>query len=169
MRGTPEQIVIRISETADAGPLCALLNDIILTGGTTALEETLSESRFSRYFLTGDDHIRCLTAETQSVVLGFQVLVKHVDLPDGWADIATFVRQHPKVPGTGTALFSRTRELAAASGLAHINATIRADNVGGLAYYSKMGFQDYARKNDVPLASGVKVDRVSKRFDIRQV
>lgn len=166
MPSIPAQIIIRNSETADAGPLCALLNDIILTGGTTALEETLSEARFARYFLAGEDHICCLTAETQSVVLGFQVLVRHAELPDNWADIATFVRQHPKVPGTGTALFSKTREHAAASGLAHINATIRADNVGGLAYYSKMGFQDYARKNDVPLASGVKVDRVSKRFDI---
>lgn len=166
MTGDPGQIVIRNSETADAGLLCVLLNEIILSGGTTALEEPLSETRFAHYFLAGEDHICCLTAEVEDVVWGFQVLVKHVDLPDDWADIATFVRQHPKVPGVGTALFSSTRELAAATGLAHINATIRADNAGGLAYYSKMGFQDYARNRDVPMASGEKVDRISKRFEI---
>lgn len=166
MTEADSHILIRESESADVGPLCALLNEIILIGGTTALENVLSECRFTQYFLAGEEHICCLTAETENIVLGFQVLVKHADLPNDWADIATFVRRQPKVPGVGTALFSVTRELAAASGLAHINATIRADNAGGLAYYSKMGFQNYARRKNVPLASGEKVDRISKRFDI---
>ena len=35
-----------------------------------------------------------------------------------------------------------------------INATIRADNVPGLAYYAKMGFREYKVDADVHLARG---------------
>ncbi|MEM9148767.1 MAG: GNAT family N-acetyltransferase, partial [Pseudomonadota bacterium] len=52
------------------------------------------------------------------------------------------------------------------AGLIALNATIRADNRVGLAYYSRMGFQDYAVRPAVPLADGSPVDRISKRFDL---
>jgi len=57
------------------------------------------------------------------------------------------------------------RALAAAEleGVVALNATIRADNVGGLAFYSTLGFVDYAIERDVPLSCGALVDRVSKR------
>jgi hypothetical protein len=45
-----------------------------------------------------------------------------------------------------------------------INATIRADNVGGLAFYSRLGFTDHGISRAVPLRDGTPVDRVSKRF-----
>lgn len=53
---------------------------------------------------------------------------------------------------------------AQAAGLTAINATIRADNVGGLAYYTRMGFQPHAVQKGVPLADGTPADRVSKRL-----
>ena len=45
-----------------------------------------------------------------------------------------------------------------------INATIRADNIGGLAFYSRLGFMDHGISRAVPLRNGVPVDRVSKRY-----
>ena len=51
-------------------------------------------------------------------------------------------------------------------GLTSINACIRADNVGGLAFYSKQGFQDHSVDKDVPLKDGTRVDRVNKRFSL---
>ena len=39
-------------------------------------------------------------------------------------------------------------------GFTVINATIRADNVPGLAYYAKMGFREYKVDADVHLARG---------------
>lgn len=39
-------------------------------------------------------------------------------------------------------------------GFTVINATIRADNVPGLAYYTKMGFREYKVDADVHLARG---------------
>ncbi len=47
-----------------------------------------------------------------------------------------------------------------------IDATIRADNASGLAYYKAMGFTDWDVLRDVPLSDGRVVDRIRKRFDL---
>lgn len=161
-------IIVRPARQSDLEALCTLLNQIIEIGGTTAIEEPLSESDFDAYFLTGADHIACLVAENGAgAVLGFQALERHRALPADWADIATFARLKPKTPGVGSALFKETLALAKRQGLVAINATIRADNAGGLAYYAKMGFEDYAVAQAVPLRDGRPVDRISKKYVIR--
>ncbi|MGO7580785.1 N-acetyltransferase family protein, partial [Rhizobium ruizarguesonis] len=78
----------------------------------------------------------------QSLV-GFKSLSLYGDPPKGFADIATFARMTPRTPGVGTALFPATRDAAEEFGIEFINATIRADNVSGLGYYTKMGFKTY--------------------------
>ncbi|MBN8194872.1 GNAT family N-acetyltransferase, partial [Bacillus sp. NTK074B] len=70
--------------------------------------------------------------------VGFQWLYRNTDLPQGWGDIGSFTRQVPRVPGAGRALFAATMARAQALRLETMNATIRADNVPGLAYYTKM-------------------------------
>jgi hypothetical protein len=42
--------------------------------------------------------------------------------------------------------------------------TIRADNIGGLAFYSALGFEDNGIHRAVPLRDGTPIDRVSKRY-----
>jgi RimJ/RimL family protein N-acetyltransferase len=87
--------------------------------------------------------------------------------PKGLADIATFARTSPKIRGVGSALFPATRAAAAEEfGLEFVNATIRADNGSGLAYYAKMGFEIYDRLVQIPLLDGTPVDRIKKRFVI---
>ncbi len=68
------------------------------------------------------------------------------------------------MPGAGTALFKATCDHARSIGLKALNATIRADNLGGLTYYGKMGFVDYKVDKAVPLNDGRLVDRISKRY-----
>ena len=68
--------------------------------------------------------------------------------------------------GVGSALFRATRERALALGLTAINATIRADNAGGLAFYSRQGFRDHSVAKAVPLSDGTPVDRISKRYSL---
>ncbi|MBP1887174.1 ribosomal protein S18 acetylase RimI-like enzyme [Ensifer mexicanus] len=70
----------------------------------------------------------------------------------------------PTSCGAGTALFAAAKAHAREAGLEAINATIRADNAGGLAYYAKMGFIDYKVEKAVPLKDGQPVDRISKRY-----
>lgn len=159
---------IRPARPADAAPLTRLLNDIIAAGGTTAMEEPLTEGGLTDYFLSGPDVWCCHVAEEASTgePVGFQAVCRYPDLPSGWGDIATFARRAPKLPGVGTALFPRTVAAARACALVAINAAIRADNASGLAYYEKMGFRTYRTLAAVPLADGTPVDRILKRYDL---
>lgn len=127
----------------------------------------MAPAEFSERFLDGPYALFCVTASApgDGRLLGFQALGRHPELPEDWADIATYAAVGPqKTPGVGRALFRSTRERAGELGLSTINATIRADNAGGLAYYGKMGFEDYRVDKDVPLRDGRAVDRIYKRF-----
>jgi RimJ/RimL family protein N-acetyltransferase len=159
-------IHVRPAELADAKVLCDLLNVIIRIGGTTAFEIPLTVDEFTEYFLSGPYFISCFVAEDEKsgFLLGFQALGRHVELPDDWGDIASYARPEPKIAGVGTALFAATKVKACESALSAINATIRADNAGGLAFYKKMGFEDYKITKAVRLRDGTPVDRVSKRY-----
>jgi L-amino acid N-acyltransferase YncA len=62
---------------------------------------------------------------------------------------------------------SRATERAAQKlGYAWINATIRADNEGGLVYYQSRGFRQWKHEHDVEIAPGRVVDRVCTRYDL---
>ncbi len=168
MREARDRLIRRAGTARDAGHLSSILNEIIGLGGTTAMETPLSEAEFSRYFLIGPDVFACYVAEdaTNGEPVGFQALTRHPELPEGWADIATFARQRPRLPGVGTALFAVTRSMARDLGLVAINAAIRADNHSGLTYYERMGFQTYRTLPAIPLRDGTPVDRILKRYDI---
>ncbi|MEH6910884.1 MAG: GNAT family N-acetyltransferase [Oceanicoccus sp.] len=166
MKNEPS-IVIREATKSDGGVLRVLINEIIHIGGTTAIESPLSDTEFGEYFLNGPNFIYCHVATTRNnKILGFQSLTQHPKLAEGWADIATFTRQNPKIPGVGTALFNATILYAKKIKLEAINATIRRDNIPGLSYYSKMGFVDYSVDRAVPLSDGTPIDRVSKKIVI---
>ncbi|WP_028030256.1 GNAT family N-acetyltransferase [Gemmobacter nectariphilus] len=159
-------LTVRPGQPEDAAALAAILNAIIAQGGTTALEDPYTPEALSRAYIDGPDALSCIVVEGDGAVLGFQSLARHQGLPQAWADIATFTRQHGKVPGAGTALFAATRAAGRALGIATINATIRADNTGGLAYYRKMGFVQYRCRAAVPLRDGTLVDRLDHRLDL---
>ncbi|MDL2405826.1 GNAT family N-acetyltransferase [Rhizobium calliandrae] len=157
---------IRKAITADAEELCGLLNEIIRIGGTTAIETPVSFAEFADWFIDGEFALACHVAKHDQLLVGFQSLSLYGDPPPRYADIATFARVNPKIPGVGSALFPATRTAAEELGFEFINATIRADNVSGLAYYTKMGFEDYDRLSRVPLLDGTPVDRIKKRYRI---
>jgi ribosomal protein S18 acetylase RimI-like enzyme len=160
-------LVVRPLQLWDVAEACALLNEIILIGGSTAFETPFSEALFRQSYLSGADKICCHVAvDTQARVAGFQWLGTHDKLPDTCADIATFARRSDPVRGVGRALFDATKAFARQAGFAQINATIRADNDQGLRYYTKMGFVDFSVTPAVPLKDGRPVDRISKRCDL---
>jgi L-amino acid N-acyltransferase YncA len=167
MAQTPSRrIEIRDAERGEAVEMAALLNAVIAQGGTTALEDAFTPERFALAYLDGPDVLCCFVAvdvETGRIE-GFQTLGRYAGLPDDVGDIGTFARIEGKQRGVGSALFAATRVRASELGLAAINATIRADNVGGLAFYGKQGFEDHSVRPAVPLKDGRPVDRVSKRF-----
>ncbi|MBC7801158.1 MAG: GNAT family N-acetyltransferase [Gemmatimonadaceae bacterium] len=160
---------IRPVRETDAPALAGLLNEIIARGGTTALEEPFTSEALAHAMLVGSDVICCFVAQDHAGGLGgFQSLLRSDDLPNGVGDIATFSRVGRVQKGTGSRLFAATRTAAGKKALAAINATIRADNVGGLAFYSRLGFVDHSIRHAVPLRNGVLIDRVSKRYVLQR-
>jgi len=158
----------RPATPSDATALCDILNTTIEIGGTTAMETSLTISQFNEYFLAGPTCLSCLVVEATDLgLLGFQALGRHPDLPSDWADIATFSRVEPKTPGVGTALFAMSKMMVGGLGIVAINAAIRADNVGGLAYYEKMGFETYQVLEGIKLRNGRPIDRVLKRYLVK--
>jgi len=163
-----EALAIRAVTRADAPALAELLNAIIAAGGTTALEEHFTSETLDHAYLTGPDVHCCFVAVDAEAgrIEGFQTLVRKPGLPDDIGDIATFARIESKQRGVGTALFAATCAQARHIGLVAINATIRADNVGGLRFYGKQGFVDHAIRPAIPLKDGTPVDRIQKRYSL---
>lgn len=160
------RIEVRDAEAGDAAEMAALLNAIIAQGGTTAHEVAFTPERFAQAYLEHPDALCCFVAVDRETgrIEGFQTLGREAGLPADIGDIGTFARIDGKQRGVGSALFAAMRERARQLGLAAINATIRADNTGGLAFYGKQGFADHSVTPGVPLKDGRPVDRVSKRF-----
>lgn len=160
------ELVVRAARSDDAPALADLLNQIIARGGTTALEEAFTPEALDRAYLTGPDVICCFVAldAVTGRHEGFQTLGRYAGLPDDIGDIGTFARVDGGQRGVGRALFAATREAARRLGLSAINATIRADNTGGLTFYGRMGFLDHSVRPAVPVKDGALVDRISKRF-----
>jgi len=120
-------------------------------------------------YLTGPKVHCCHVAVDESGELaGFQTLGRYPGLPGDIGDIGTFARIEGKQRGVGSALFPVTVTRARQLGHSAINATIRADNAGGLAFYAKQGFVDHGVTPGVSLADGTPVDRVHKRYSLTE-
>jgi L-amino acid N-acyltransferase YncA len=161
-----DRMRIRDVTRADAAELAGLLNAIIAAGGTTALEDPFTPDGLADAYLVGPSVLCCFVAvdRRSGRLEGFQTLGRYPGLPDDIGDIGTFSRIDGQQRGVGSALFAATRERARRLGLTAINATIRADNAGGLAFYGRQGFVDHSLTPAVPLKDGRLVDRVHRRF-----
>jgi L-amino acid N-acyltransferase YncA len=156
---------IRPVIATDAEATRTLLNEIIRVGGTTAITNELSPHEMREWFISGKAVVSCFVAvDSDGTIVGFQSLSTYGGVPAGWVDIATFANRSHHQSGVGTALFPYTRDIASKLGFSTINASIRVDNEGGLAYYSRMGFETYSTEDGDPKAQGRVFNRVHKRF-----
>lgn len=157
----------RQAGTLDARDMADLLNAIITKGGTTALTTPVTRDQITDW-MTHDASQSAwhVTEDSQGRILGFQYIHPHPDLPPDACSIATFVRLGQTGLGIGSALFRATEPAARTLGYRWINATIRADNTGGLIYYQSRGFEDYHILRAVRLDNGQIVDKISKRYDL---
>lgn len=161
-------MIIRPAHPDDAADMATLLNEIIRIGGTTAFQKETTTKTTADFIhkLQTTGCIYIARDRSTDEFLGYQSLEAYPDLPKTLGIIATFAKVGSVKRGIGTALFAATRKAAPALGFTELDATIRADNTGGLAYYSKMGFQDHSVAKDVPLDDGTPVDRISKRLKL---
>lgn len=160
-------MIIRPATPSDAPAMTALQNEIIAIGGTTAYQRPRSEDEVCEDYITAPEAICCHVAlEDDGSLIGFQAVGRWPGLPDGWADIGTFVSPARQRSGAGAALFAATAQAAHAAGITTLNATIRADNAPGLGYYARRGFRDYGSDPDWALDDGRVVGRIHRRFDL---
>jgi len=160
-------IHIRRAGALDTKAMAALINTIIRKGGTTAFTDEITPDMIKGWFRRAPDQSVWHVAENETgAILGFQSIEPHLQLPPEACDIATFVKVGQTGLGIGSKLFEASQKAASALGFEWINATIRADNAGGLAYYQSRGFETYAHHADQKLDNGMIVGKVSKRYDL---
>lgn len=159
-------VIVRKATPEDAKAMCAVINPIIAEGSTTAHRNPFDIDRMIHHYIAPETGISCMVAEADGRILGYQALDgSHV--PERWGSIGSFVSPKAQGMGLGHRLFAATREAAQAAGLIAIDATIRADNLPGLGFYSRLGFVDYDRIVGLALSDGMIVDRIRKRYDLQ--
>lgn len=157
---------VRRAATLDAREIAELLNEIIVIGGTTARTRPVSAGEIRAQMASDPAAIWHVCETDAGELLGVQWVERHPELEDGAVDIATFVRVGHTEHGIGSALFRATECAARAAGFRWINATIRADNTGGLVYYQSRGFERYGVLANRTLENGLVVDQILKRYDL---
>ncbi|MEP3297189.1 MAG: GNAT family N-acetyltransferase [Pseudoruegeria sp.] len=161
-------IEVRSAAAFDTGAMATLLNEIIKIGGTTAPTTPVTGNDIKDWIASSSDQSAWHVAITDhGDIVGFQWISPHENLPVEACDIATFVKVGKTGLGVGSSLFSATRAAADRLGYHWINATIREDNSGGLIYYQSRGFRDWHVDENVKLANGMIVSKISKRFDLK--
>jgi L-amino acid N-acyltransferase YncA len=158
--------VVRRAGPLDARAMAGLLNEIIAAGGTTALQRPVSPETLCDWMEADPRAVWHVAENAAGDITGFQWVAPHPELGADAGQIATFTRAGQTGMGIGSALWEWTRRVAAAEGYTWIEAEIRADNAGGLAYYQSRGFEDVALRRGVRLEDGTLVDKVLKRFDL---
>lgn len=169
-------ITPRPAVASDAEAMCAVLNPIISDGSTTGHRKPFDAKRMAEHYIAPENNISCTVVTLDGEVVGYQSIVWSDPnwqgpgyLPDRWAVIATFVRPGMQGRGIGQALWRATKDAATAANVIAVDATIRTDNVPGLAYYTGLGFWDYSSLSNFKLSDGALVDKTRKRFDITPV
>jgi len=160
-------LTIRKATALDARQMAVLLNEIIAEGQTTALTRPVQGDDLQDWMSRDPQASAWHVAVTEiGDIVGFQWIEPADYLPEGAAEIASFVKMGQTGLGIGSALFAATAKAAKHLGYSWINANIRADNEGGLIYYQSRGFRIYDRWEGYTLADGTQVDKVLKRFDL---
>ncbi|MGL5008841.1 MAG: GNAT family N-acetyltransferase [Paracoccaceae bacterium] len=155
-------MIIRCAQSQDAAAMADILNAVIAIGGTTAHQTAKSVETVLANYITGPDVLSSVVAEDQGQVIGWQ----SAEHWQGDAHIGTFVRPGIQAKGVGAAMFALSRDILHEAGITSIIASIRKDNVPGLAYYARMGFVDFAEDPGFALDDGTVVGRVHRRFDL---
>ena len=158
---------IRKAGPLDARALADLLNEIIAIGGTTAYVHDKTAEELTKIMQT-PNAAWYLAEDEKGRVLGFQWIEPHPDGPADIASIASFVRIGGTGLGVGSNLFIEMCEAARTHGYRAIDAIIRADNEGGLAYYQSRGFETIKVLKDVALDDGTRVDKIWKRYALKR-
>lgn len=159
--------LVRPAHRLDARGMAELLRNWVEGAETTAITGDVDAARILSWMAVNPERSAWHVAEAaHGEITGFQWIAPHPDLPPDACDIASFVQTGHTGLGIGSALFSRTEPAARSLGYRWINASIRADNTGGLAYYRSRGFRPWrGHQRAAPSASGARA-KIYMWFDL---
>jgi L-amino acid N-acyltransferase YncA len=132
-------IRIRPIRIEDAEGVVNVLNPLIRAGESTALDRVFSAEE-ERIFIG----FNVAEKTDDGVIVGFQNVEPFATYTEAFAHvgvIGTYVDQSGQRQGIGRLLFEATRLAAKEKGYEKFVAFVRADNVSGLAYYKRIGFE----------------------------
>ena len=139
-------IQIRAVQVGDADGIVNVLNPLVETGESTALDTafTAEEERiFIRDFpVRGLFHVAEQTSG--GVIVGFQNVEPFATYTAAFAHvgvIGTYVDRSEHRQGIGRLLFEATRWAAKEKGYEKLFGFVRADNAAGIAFYKRIGFE----------------------------
>jgi len=139
-------ILIRPVTLEDADGLVKVLNPLIESGENTALDRvfTVEEERafIAAFPPRGIFHVA--ERASDGVIVGFQNVEPFATYSDAFAHvgvIGTYVDPSGHRQGIGRLLFEATRLAAKDRGYEKFFAFVRADNIGALAFYKRIGFE----------------------------
>ena len=154
-------LTVRPMERGDIAACVDIVNRIIAAGGTTAYETPFTEAGFEAHYLNEPPVTHVVSSEGR--VAGFQAAF---DDGSGIYSIGSFTDRDRRVRGAGRALFEATLAACRARGGDAIIAQITADNAPGLAYYTRMGFQDWQILEGAGRRRGAPIDLIVKRYPL---
>jgi L-amino acid N-acyltransferase YncA len=153
---------VRHAIVDDVPGMTQVLNAVIAVGGTTAHEVPMTEDQVRSWYVDGPDVLSSVVVVAGGEIVGWQ----SVEMWEGDPHIGSFVRPGLQAKGAGGAMFGLTCQTLRTLGIEYIIASIRADNMPGLAYYARIGFRDIGADPEFALSDGRKVGRVHRRFDL---
>ena len=139
-------IRIRPIRIEDAEGVVNVLNPLIRAGESTALDRVFSaeEERIFIGAFPARGIFNVAENADDGVIVGFQNVEPFATYTDAFAHvgvIGTYVDQSGQRQGIGRLLFEATRLAAKEKAYEKFIAFVRADNVSGLAYYKRIGFE----------------------------
>jgi L-amino acid N-acyltransferase YncA len=139
-------IRIRPVQVEDAKGIVNVLNPLIRAGESTALDRVFTVEEEQGFISAFPARGVFYVAEraNDGVITGFQNLEPFATYTDAFAHVGimgTYVDPSGHRQGTGRLLFEATRLAAKDKGYEKFFEFVRADNVGALAFYKRLGFE----------------------------
>ena len=139
-------IRIRPVRVEDAEGIVNVLNPLIQAGTSTALDRvfTADEERIFISAFPPRGVFNVAEKTDDGAIVGFQNVEPFATYTDAFAHvgvIGTYVALSGHRQGIGRLLFEATRLIAKDKGYEKFSAFVRADNVAGLAFYKRIGFE----------------------------
>ncbi|MEZ5400390.1 MAG: GNAT family N-acetyltransferase [Bryobacteraceae bacterium] len=152
-------MTIRKASPSDAAALVAILEGIARERVHTAIDRPWPPDAQRVYIESFSPREAIHVAEAPEGIAAYQILdlwAKPILSMSHVGQIGTYVTLQWRRRGLGEALFERTCAFARGHGYEKFVIQVRSTNVGGLGFYTKLGFRECGR-----LARQVRIDGVA--------